>query len=81
MIVFLLKYVFISIASVVYSSICISSSSVYSPFSDRVRLPPHNTPFPGLLIKSNGAAFFTTRCPSDVSHMRGKNTCQFNYLL
>ena len=28
------------------------SSSVYSPFSDRVGLPPHNTPFPGVLLKS-----------------------------
>ena len=36
------------------------SSSVYSPFSDRGGLPPHNTPFQGVLIKSIGAAFFTT---------------------
>ena len=35
-----------------------NSSSVYSPFSDRVGLPPHNTPFPGVLIKSIGAAFY-----------------------
>ena len=35
-----------------------SSSSVYSPFSDRVGLPPHNTSFPGVLImKSIGVAF------------------------
>ena len=27
-------------------------SLVYSPFSDRVGLPPHNTPFPGVLMKS-----------------------------
>ena len=32
-------------------------SSVYSPFSDRVGLPLHNTPFPGVLMKSIGAAF------------------------
>ena len=38
--------------------------SVYSPFSDRVGLPLHNTPFPGVLMKSIGAAFFTTECPS-----------------
>ena len=40
-----------------------SSSSVYSPFSDRVGLPLHNIPFPGVLMKSIGAAFF--------NHMRG----------
>ena len=27
-------------------------SSVYSPFSDRVGNPPHNIPFPGVLMKS-----------------------------
>ena len=32
--------------------------SVYSPFSDRVGLPLHNTPFPEVLMKSIGAAFF-----------------------
>ena len=32
--------------------------SVCSPFSDRVGLPLHNTPFPGVLMKSIGAAFF-----------------------
>ena len=31
---------------------------VYRPFSDRVGLPLHNTPFPGVLMKSIGAAFF-----------------------
>ena len=36
----------------------LSSSSVYSPFSDRVGLPPHNTPFPRVLMKSIGAAFY-----------------------
>ena len=33
-------------------------SSVYSPFSDMVGLPSHNTPFPGVLMKSIGAASF-----------------------
>ena len=33
--------------------------SVYSPFSDRVGLPLHNTPFPGVLMKSIGAAYST----------------------
>ena len=32
--------------------------SVYSPFSDRVGLSFHNTPFPGVLMKSIGAAVF-----------------------
>ena len=32
--------------------------SVYSPFSDKVGLPLHNTPFPGVLMMSIGAAFF-----------------------
>ena len=49
-----------------------SSSSVYSPFSDRVGVPPHNTPFPGVLIKSIGAAFFLRPdALPDVNHMRG----------
>ena len=30
------------------------SSSVYSPFSDRVGLPPRNTPFPVVLMNSTG---------------------------
>ena len=41
-----------------------SSLSVYSLYSYRVGLPPHNAPYPELLMKSIGAAFFTTRCPS-----------------
>ena len=41
-----------------------SSSSVYSPFSDRVGLPPHNIPFQGVLMKSIGAVFLTTVCHS-----------------
>ena len=48
-----------------------SSSSVYSPFSDRVGLSPHNTPFPGVLMKSNGAAFLRPDALPDVNHMRG----------
>ena len=41
------------------------ASSVYSPFSDRVGLPPQNIPSPRLLMKSIGAEFFsTTGCPS-----------------
>ena len=32
--------------------------SVYSPFSNRVGLPLHNTLFPGVLMKSIGATFF-----------------------
>ena len=47
----------------------ISSSSVYSPSSDRVGLPPQNTPFSGVLMKSIGAAFFNVL--PDVNHMRG----------
>ena len=37
--------------------------SVYSPFSDTVGLPTHNAPFPGVLMKSIGAAFFNDRLP------------------
>ena len=33
-------------------------SSVYSPFSERVGLPPHNVPSSGVLMKSIGAEFF-----------------------
>ena len=45
--------------------------SVYSPFSDRVGLPPHNAPFPGVLMKSIGAAFLQPDALPDVNHMRG----------
>ena len=45
--------------------------SVYSPFSDRVGLPPHNAPFPGVLMKSIGAAFIRPDALPDVNHMRG----------
>ena len=48
-----------------------TSSSVYSPFSDRVGLPPHNTPFPGVLMKSIGASFLQPDALPDVNHMRG----------
>ena len=38
-----------------FSMFCLSAISmilsVYSPFSDRVGLPLHNTPFPGVLMK------------------------------
>ena len=37
-----------------YIYIYIYILSVYSPFSDRVGLPLHNTPFPGVLMKSIG---------------------------
>ena len=47
------------------------SSSVYSPFSDRVGLPPHNTPPPGVLMKSNGALFLRPDVLPDVNHTRG----------
>ena len=43
---------------------------VYSPFSDRVGLPLHNTPFPGVLMKNIGAFFRPDALP-DVNHMRG----------
>ena len=46
--------------------------SVYSPFSDRVGLPPHNAYFPGVLMKSTGAAFLRPDGFPDVNHhMRG----------
>ena len=45
--------------------------SVYSPFSDRVGLPLHNTPFPGVLMKSIGAVCFRPDAIPDVNHMRG----------
>ena len=47
------------------------SSSVYSPFSDRVGLPPHNTPFPRVLMKSTGTVFLRPDALPDVNHMRG----------
>ena len=45
--------------------------SVYSPFSDRVGLPLHNTPFPGVLMKIIGAAFFLPDALPDVNHIHG----------
>ena len=47
------------------------SSSVYSPFSDRVGHPPHNTPFPRVSMKSIGAVFLRPDALPDVNHMRG----------
>ena len=47
------------------------SSSVYSPLSDKVGLPPHNTPFPGVIMKCIGAAFLRPNALPDVNHMRG----------
>ena len=43
---------------------CYYISLLYSPFSDRVGLPLHNIPSSGVLMKSIGADFFTTECPS-----------------
>ena len=54
----------------IYNYIYIYILSVYSPFSDRVGLPLHNTPFPGVLMKSIGAAFFRPDALPDVKHMR-----------
>ena len=31
---------------------------VFNPFSSRFGLPLHNTPFPGLLMKSSGGLFY-----------------------
>ena len=45
--------------------------SVYSLFSNRVGLPLHNTPFPGVLMKIIGAAFFLPDALPDVNHMHG----------
>ena len=39
--------------------------------SDRVVLHPHNTPFPGVLMKSIGASFLRPGTLTDVNHMRG----------
>ena len=38
-------------------------SSVYSPFSVRVRLPLHNIPSPGVLMKNILSRFFNDRMP------------------
>ena len=48
--------------------------SVYSPFSDRVGPSDSFTstlPFPWVLMKSIGAAFFRPDALPDVNHMRG----------
>ena len=44
-------------------------TTVYSSFSYRVGLPLHNTPFPGMLMKSIVAAFF------DRIHFLTSTTC------
>ena len=46
-------------------------------FAYRVGLPPHNAPFPGVLMKSIGAAFFFSRPNAlpEVNHMHGMQ-CQ-----
>ena len=53
-------------------NICESSSSlVYRPFSHRVGFSPHNTPFPGVLMKSIGATFLGPDALPGVNHIRG----------
>ena len=53
-----------------------SSLSVYSLFSYRVGLPPHNAHFPEVLMKNIGAAFFLRPdALPDVNHMCGMQ-CQ-----
>ena len=50
----------------------IYTSSVYSPFSDRVGRPLHNIPSSGVLMKSIGAELFLRLdALPDVNHMRG----------
>ena len=44
---------------------------VYNLFSDRVGLPPHNAPFPGVLMNSIGAAFLRPDALPGVNHMVG----------
>ena len=46
-------------------------SSVYSPFSDGVGLPPHNILSSGMLMKCIGAVFLRPDAFSGVDHMRG----------
>ena len=42
-----------------------SSSSIYSAFSDGAGLPPHNTPFPVVLMNEEYCnSVFRTGCPS-----------------
>ena len=48
------------------------SSSVYSPFPDKVGLSPHNNPFPGVLMKSIGATLLLRLdALLDVNHIHG----------
>ena len=65
-----MRYFVVVECSVVYV-LCASSSSV----SYRVGLPPHNAPFPGVLMKSIGAAFLRPDELPDVNYMRGMQ-CQ-----
>ena len=57
--------------SIMLDSTLVNISSVYSPFSDGVGLPLHNIPSSGVLMKSIGAEYIRTGCPSCVNHMRG----------
>ena len=43
-------------------------SSVYSPFSDRVGLPPHTIPYSEVLMKSIGADFLLPDAHPGVNH-------------
>ena len=46
-------------------------SSVYSPFSNVVELPLHNSPFSGVLMKSIREEFLRPDALPGVNHMRG----------
>ena len=53
--------------------------SVYSPFSDRIELPLHNTPFPGVLMKS-GVGIMEEVCSSRFLQDNKTNSpCQVVY--
>ena len=61
--------------------ICVQNShtsSVYSPFADRVGLPPHNTPFPRVLMKSIGAGFLRPDSLPDVRGMQCQIVINFH---
>ena len=57
---------------VISSKVCIVAVSnilsVYSPFSDRIGLPLHNTPFPGVNEEYWSSVFRPDALP-DVNHM------------
>ena len=58
--------------------------SVYSLFSDRVGLPLHNTPFPGVLMKSFGAAFFDQMpflMSTTIVHSNHSNVIVYSFVL